>query len=97
MKKKIYFLAISAFLLLLNTADVLAGAYERNFSVGWGIFRWFKNLWNGFFNDGATDAVNVVSNTDPAVGAPLDGGLLALLAAAGVGYFAVRRKKKNKE
>ena len=31
------------------------------------------------------------------VGAPLDGGLLALLAAAGVTYFVARRKKKNKE
>jgi hypothetical protein len=31
----------------------------------------------------------------PAVGAPLDGGLLALLGAAGIAYFGVRRKKKN--
>ena len=30
-----------------------------------------------------------------AVGAPLDGGLLAVLAAAGAGYFIARRKKKN--
>ena len=31
------------------------------------------------------------------VGAPLDGGLLALLAAAGFTYFVARKKKKNKE
>jgi hypothetical protein len=30
-------------------------------------------------------------------GAPLDGGLLALLAGAGIVYVAGRRKKKNKE
>lgn len=30
-------------------------------------------------------------------GAPLDGGLLAILAAAGISYYAVRKKKKNKE
>jgi len=30
-----------------------------------------------------------------AVGAPLDGGLLALLAGAGITYFAARRKRKN--
>ncbi len=27
--------------------------------------------------------------------APLDGGLLAVLAAAGVSYYVVRKKKKN--
>jgi len=32
-----------------------------------------------------------------AVGAPLDGGLLALLAAAGVTYFTARKKKKKAE
>jgi hypothetical protein len=31
----------------------------------------------------------------PAVGAPLDGGLLALLAGAGITYFAARKKKKK--
>ena len=30
-----------------------------------------------------------------AVGAPLDGGLLILLAGAGITYFAARKKKKN--
>lgn len=29
--------------------------------------------------------------------APLDGGLLAILAAAGITYFAARKRKKNKE
>ena len=32
------------------------------------------------------------SNT---VGAPLDGGLLAILAAAGISYFTARKKKKQ--
>jgi hypothetical protein len=32
-----------------------------------------------------------------AVGAPLDGGLLALLGAAGIAYYGVRRKKKRGE
>ncbi len=30
-------------------------------------------------------------------GVPLDGGLLALLAGAGVTYFAARKKKKNEQ
>jgi hypothetical protein len=34
-----------------------------------------------------------VKPTDP-VGAPLDGGLLVILGAAGLAYFGVRRKKK---
>jgi hypothetical protein len=38
------------------------------------------------------------SNPDPgAVGAPLDGGLLAILAAAGGAYFVARKKKKNQQ
>ena len=36
-------------------------------------------------------AFAVVGNPIPA---PLDGGLLALLAFAGISYFAVRRKKR---
>ena len=32
-----------------------------------------------------------------AVGAPLDGGLLAILAAAGGAYFVARRKKKKQQ
>jgi hypothetical protein len=31
------------------------------------------------------------------VGAPLDGGLLALLAGAGIVYFTARKKRKNIE
>ena len=30
-------------------------------------------------------------------GAPLDGGLLTILGAAGVGYFLIRRKKTQQE
>lgn len=31
------------------------------------------------------------------VGAPLDGGILAILGAAGVAYFAARKRKKNEK
>ena len=30
-------------------------------------------------------------------GAPLDGGLLAILAGAGITYFVARKKRKNKD
>ena len=43
-----------------------------------------------------TSALAVVQ-TAPAVGAPLDGGLLALLAGAGIAYITARKKKLNKE
>ena len=32
-----------------------------------------------------------------AVGAPVDGGLLTVLGAAGVAYYAARKKKANKQ
>ena len=39
----------------------------------------------------------VIAPAEPpsGVGAPLDGGLLAILAAAGISYFAARKKKKQ--
>ncbi len=36
-------------------------------------------------------------NGNGTVGAPLDGGLLTVLGAAGVAYFTARKKKKNGE
>ena len=39
----------------------------------------------------------VTSIPNTAVGAPLDGGLLAILAAAGISYFAARKKKRQVE
>jgi hypothetical protein len=33
--------------------------------------------------------------TSPTVGAPLDGGILAILGIAGVAYFVARKKKNN--
>ena len=33
--------------------------------------------------------------SNPPVGAPLDGGILAILGAAGVAYYSFRRNKKN--
>jgi hypothetical protein len=35
------------------------------------------------------------NDTKPTVGAPLDGGILAILGAAGIGYFVTRKRKKN--
>jgi hypothetical protein len=32
----------------------------------------------------------------PVIGAPLDGGILAVLGVAGVAYYTARNKKKNK-
>ena len=34
-------------------------------------------------------------NGQPGVGAPLDGGLLTVLGAAGVAYYGARKKKKS--
>ena len=36
----------------------------------------------------------VVINNPNTVGVPLDGGLLTLLAGAGIAYFAARKKKR---
>jgi hypothetical protein len=38
---------------------------------------------------------NQRNNRRPVVGAPLDGGLLAVLGIAGVAYFAARNKNRN--
>jgi hypothetical protein len=43
----------------------------------------------------ATSMVALGHGRDATVGAPLDGGLLAILGAAGIAYFAARKKKKN--
>lgn len=52
----------------------------------------------GFSRTHQHRAVESPSTQDPgAVGAPLDGGLLAILAAAGGAYFVARRKKKNQQ
>ena len=78
--KRLYFLALSAFFMIVTTAEVAAC---------WGRIWWSTNSGSG--NGSGGGGVE-------AVGAPLDGGLLALLAAAGVTYFVARRKKKkNKE
>lgn len=81
MMKKVYFLALSAFFVIMTTAEVMAAEWFKSFGYGQG-----AGNGNGAGNGGGADVV----------GAPLDGGLLALLAAAGVTYFAARRKKKNK-
>ena len=38
---------------------------------------------------------NIKAKRLKAIAAPLDGGVLALLGAAGVGYYLMRRKKKS--
>ncbi len=45
----------------------------------------------------APDLMAKIQPADPnnAVGVPLDGGLLAILAGAGIAYFTARKKKKN--
>lgn len=37
-----------------------------------------------------------IQPAQPAVGVPLDGGLLAVLAGAGIAYFAKRKKRLEK-
>ena len=39
--------------------------------------------------------VFAVVNNQTTTGVPLDGGLLALLAGAGIAYFTARKKKKS--
>jgi len=52
----------------------------------------------GFSRTHRHRAVEQNPNANPgAVGAPLDGGLLAILAAAGGAYFVARKKKKNQQ
>ena len=38
---------------------------------------------------------NKGNNGNNAVGAPIDGGILSILGAAGVSYYLVRKRKKN--
>ena len=40
---------------------------------------------------------NTQDHNDGPVGAPIDGGLLSILGAAGIGYYLIRRRKKNAE
>ncbi len=57
---------------------------------------WFQK-WRSRAQQRQVQEVQQVEPAKPgdAVGAPLDGGLLAILAAAGAAYFGVRKKKKN--
>ena len=50
--------------------------------------------WAGNKNKPKTEGNRAVQPSN-GIGVPLDGGLLALLAGAGVAYFAARRKKKE--
>jgi hypothetical protein len=43
----------------------------------------------------STPALFAVVDQKPTTGVPLDGGLLALLAGAGIAYFSARKKKKG--
>ena len=62
---------------------VLALISADSFGAGW-LQRWR-----------AKNQQRQVTETKHIIGAPLDGGLLAILGAAGLAYFGVRRKKKG--
>lgn len=62
--------------------------YRPGTKKGWS---WGWN-WNNGNNNGAGAGNN---NNNGAVGAPLDGGLLAVLGVAGTAYVAARKKKKG--
>jgi len=49
------------------------------------------------FSGEAMARVQAQKRDGSCVGAPLDGGLLTILGAAGVAYFVSRKKKKNEE
>lgn len=61
-----------------------------------GFWAWIREIFEGH---DTYDYNCPPGHTPPggAVGAPIDGGLLALLAGAGITYFGARRKKKNQE
>jgi len=50
-----------------------------------------------FGHRGDHNEYNNHGDGDGAVGAPLDGGILAILAAAGGAYFVARKKKKGEK
>gem|GEM_PF-3242328 len=85
--KKVYVLLLAAGLMLISSQEAVA---QKEFSKTKKQkteqkFKVKKNKTNR-------------GNPNPgAVGAPLDGGLLAILAAAGGAYFIARKKKKNKQ
>jgi hypothetical protein len=40
-------------------------------------------------------AVRHAKNKKPPIGAPIDGGLLTILAASGIAYYGVRKNRKD--
>ena len=70
----------------LMTALALISA--DSFGAGW-LQRWRAQKQQ-------RQVIQTETKHDP-VGAPLDGGLLAILGAAGLAYFGARRKKKRAE
>jgi hypothetical protein len=55
----------------------------------------FIGLFTFTFSSSADAAIQRRHKPRRVIGTPLDGGLLAVLGAAGVSYYLIRKKKKN--
>lgn len=75
-------------LLTMISADTFGASLSGN-----GFWNWFRSWWR----ERKELKYEQNTTTNEPVGAPLDGGLLVLLGAAGVAYYGVRRRIKNKE
>ncbi len=82
--KKIYILLLAAGMMFATSQEAISCPR------GSGIFSIFRTVEEPANNPGD-------NGNGGAVGAPLDGGLLAILAAAGGAYFVARRKKKKQQ
>ncbi len=80
--KKLYILILVAGMMFATSVEADAGGR---------IMRFFNN------NTPSQEQAGNHNTNGDAVGAPLDGGLLAILAAAGGAYFVARRKKKKQQ
>ena len=81
--KKVYIFLLAAGMMFATSVEADAGGRIKQ-----------------YFNNNRTPSQDRGGNHNTngdAVGAPLDGGLLAILAAAGGAYFVARRKKKKQQ
>lgn len=94
--KKLIFLTAFMFIVSGMTFDVMGmDNYQPGKKQGWSWgWSWMKK---GNPNPGSSHNGNGSGNHNGggAVGAPLDGGLLLVLGAAGTAYVAARKKKKG--
>ena len=75
---------------IITLMTVLALISADSFGAGW-----FQS-WRAQKQQRQVIEPPTLVDQDP-IGAPLDGGLLVILGAAGLAYFGVRRKKKRAE